>query len=280
MFSKLIAILIVLGSFFGGYMWEGGTIVSLWHPAELVIILGISLGVFLGATPVYVWKKTFVYLGRYFSGGRVNKRTYAQVLDLLDELSRQARKQGILSLEKHLSVPEASSIFMRFPLVLRHKELKKFIADNFSYLLLNPPASLSFKDYLEEQVDDIIQSMMEVPRATGKIAALLPGFGIVAAVLGVILTMNLLGGDMDVAKIGTSIGAALVGTLTGIFFSFAVVSPFTHAVEVMIREDRAVFQVCTSFLHAFSNGVSPSMAYEVGRQRVPAEFELSRDYAG
>lgn len=277
MISKIVAILIILGSFIGGFMMEGGTLISLWHPAELIVILGIALGVFLAATPVYVWKKTLVYLGRFFKGGRVNKKIYEETLFLLDDLSRLARKDGVLSLEKHLNEPEESSLFSEYPMVLRHSELLKFITDNFSYLLLNPPSSLPFDSYLEEQIEDIVQSMMEVPKATGKIAGLLPGFGIVAAVMGVILTMNLLGGDMDVAKIGVSIGAALVGTLTGIFFSFGVVAPFTHSVEIMIRQDRAIFEMTAAFLNAFSKGVSPSMAFEIGRQRVPVDFEFPRE---
>ncbi|MPQ77501.1 motility-associated protein [Hydrogenovibrio sp. JE_KL2] len=275
--SKPLAILIIIGSFIGGFLMEGGVLSSLWHPSELVIILGIAFGVFLAATPVYVWSKTFVYLGRFFKGGRVNKKIYIELLGLLDELSRLARAQGVLALEAHITSPEDSSIFMNYPLILKHRELKKFIVDNFSYLLLNPPQALDFKHYLEDQIHDIIHSMMEVPRATGKISGLLPGFGIVAAVMGVILTMNLLGGDMDVAKIGSSIGAALVGTLTGIFFSFAVVAPFTHATEVMIRQDQAIFEVAAAFLYAFSHGVSPSMAAEIGRQRIPPDFEIKRE---
>jgi chemotaxis protein MotA len=280
MISKVIAIFIILGSFIGGFLMEGGSLLSLWHPAELIIILGISLGVFLAATPVYVWGQTLIFIGRFFKNTRVNRETYEETLFLLDELSRFSRKFGLLALEKHLILPEESDIFLKYPRVLSHKELKKFIVDNFSYLLLNPPTSLPFNYYLEDQIEDVIQSMMEVPKATGKIAALLPGFGIVAAVMGIIITMNLLGGDMDVAKIGTSIGSALVGTLTGIFFSFGVVSPFTHAVEIMIRQDRSIFEMSASFLNAFASGVSPRMAMEVGRQRIPTEFELLREEIG
>lgn len=251
---------------------EGGALISLWHPAELIIILGISFGVFLGSTPVYIWFKTVTYIGRYFSGGRVDARVYEETLGLLDALGRVARKDGMLSLETHIVDPDGSPIFSSFPLVLEHRELRKFIVDNFTYLLLNPPQTLNFENYLDAQIDDIIQSNMEVPKATGKIANLLPGFGIVAAVMGVILTMNLLSGDMDVAKIGSSIGAALVGTLTGIFVAFAVVAPFTHAVEVMIRQDRSIYEMCASYLTAFQHGVSPSLASEIGRQRIPPEF--------
>jgi chemotaxis protein MotA len=277
MISKPFSILVILGSMIGGFLMAGGSLISLWHPAELVIILGLGLGVFFGSTPVYVWLKTFTYIGRYFGGGRVNKKIYIEVLGLLDELSRLARSQGLLALENHVVSPENSSIFAKYPLVLKHKELKKFVVDNFSYLLLNPPQSLNFENYLHDQIEDIMQSMMEVPTATGKIANLMPGFGIIAAVMGVILTMNLLGGDMDVAAIGNSIGAALVGTLTGIFVAFAAIAPFTHSVEVMIRQDKAIFIVVASYLTAFAHGVSPSMAMEIGRQRVPPEFEVPRE---
>lgn len=280
MISKIVAILVILGSMLGGFMIQGGNLGALFHPAELLVILGIALGVFLGSTPVYIWMKTGTYIGRYFMGGRVNKAIYEQTLSLLDDLARTGRAEGMLALEKHVVTPDGSSIFAKYPLILKHRELKNFIADNFSYLLLNPPQTLNFEKYLEAQIEDIIASNMEVPKATGKIANLLPGFGIIAAVMGVILTMRLLSGDMDVGKIGYSIGAALVGTLSGIFFAFAVVAPFTHAVEIMVRQDRSIFDMTASFMVAFAEGVSPSLAYEIGRQRVPPEFELERKGKG
>ena len=280
MFAKPIGILLITLSFFGGFMLMGGNLLSLWHPSELVVILGIALGTFLASTPVHVWKRSINFLGRYFAGERVTKKLYAETLGLLEELVRLSRSSGVLALEKHIVNPEASPIFMHYSSVLKHKDLKKFIIDNFSYLLLNPPQSQNFQHHLEDQVDDIYNSMMEVPKSVGKVADWLPGFGIVAAVLGVILTMELLGGDMDVAKIGTAIGAALVGTLTGVFFAFAVLAPFVHAVEVMIRQDRSLLEMTSAFLSAYSNGVSPNLAVEIGRQRVPPEYETPRDEEG
>ncbi|MEA3404631.1 MAG: motility-associated protein [Pseudomonadota bacterium] len=277
MYAKPVGIIIVLLSFLGGFVLMGGSLASLWHPSELVVILGISLGAFLASTPSYIWMRTMKYLGRFFAGERVNKELYSETLALLEELARLSRSSGMLALEKHIVSPENSPIFMHYSKVLKHQDLRKFIVDNFNYLLLNPPASLNFRHHLENQVDDIYSSMMEVPKAAGKVADWLPGFGIVAAVLGVIITMELLGGDMDVAKIGTAIGAALVGTLTGVFFAFAVIAPFVHAVEVMIRQDRSLFEMTASFLEAYSNGVSPNLAVEVGRQRVPPEFEIPRE---
>ncbi len=277
MFAKPLGILVITLSFFGGFLLMGGNLLSLWHPSELVIILGIALGGFLAATPVHVWLLTVRYLGRYFMGEKVTRQLYADTLGLLEELAKLSRSSGVLALEKHILSPESSPIFNHYSHVMKHKELKKFIIDNFSYLLLNPPASQNFQKHLENQIYDITDSMSEVPKAVGKVADWLPGFGIVAAVMGVILTMELLGGEMDVAKIGSAIGAALVGTLTGVFVAFAVLAPFVHSVEVMIRQDRSLFEMTASFMEAYANGVSPNLAVEVGRQRVPPEFEVIRD---
>ncbi len=277
MFAKPFGILIITLSFFGGFLLMGGNLASLWHPSELVVILGIGLGGFLAATPVYVWMRTLHFLGRYFTGEKVSKQLYADTLGLLEELARLSRSSGVLALEKHIISPENSPIFNHYSAVMKHKELKKFIIDNFSYLLLNPPATQNFSHHLENQIYDIVDSMGEVPKAVGKVGDWMPGFGIVAAVMGVILTMELLGGEMDVAKIGLAIGAALVGTLTGVLVAFAVIAPFVHAVEVMIRQDKSLFEMTASFLSAYANGVSPNLAVEIGRQRVPPEFEIPRD---
>lgn len=277
MFAKPIGILVITLSFFGGFLLMGGNLASLWHPSELVVILGIGLGGFLAATPVHVWKQTMKFLGRYFAGERVSRQLYAETLSLLEDLARVARKSGMLALEKHIISPDSSPIFSNYPKVLKHKELRKFILDNFSYLLLNPPESQNFERHLEDQIYDIVDSMGEVPKAVGKVADWMPGFGIVAAVLGVILTMELLGGEIDVAKIGLAIGAALVGTLTGVFVAFAVLAPFVHAVEIMIRQDKSLFEMTAAFMAAHANGVSPNLAVEIGRQRVPPEFEIPRE---
>ena len=277
MFAKPIGILIIAASFLGGFVMMGGNLLSLWHPSELVVILGIALGTFLASTPVYVWQRTLYFLGRYFSGDKVNKRLYQETLGVLEELARLSRAKGVLALEKHLLNPESSPIFAQYPKVTQHKDLLRFIIDNISYLMLNPPENQSFRDHLYNQIGTVTQSMSEVPKAVGKVADWLPGFGIVAAVMGVILTMELLGGEMDIAAIGRAIGAALVGTLTGVFMAFAVLAPFVHSVEVMIRQDRTMFEMVAEFLVAYSNGVSPSLAVEIGYQAIPPEHQINRD---
>ncbi|UQB42839.1 flagellar motor stator protein MotA [Thiomicrospira microaerophila] len=275
--AKPFGIIIVFLSFLGGFLLMGGNLSAIWHPAELVVILGIALGAFMLSAPMHVWFATLASVGRVFGGEPVNKKLYAEALGLLDELVRTGRASGILALEKHIFVPDSSPIFRNYPRVLKHRVLKKFVIDNFSYLLLNPPQSQSFESHLIEQIDAIYNSRMEVPKATGKIADWMPGFGIIAAIMGVIMTMTLLGGEMDVALIGQSVGAALVGTLMGIFLAFAFVAPFTHFLEVMNRQERALLEMIAAYLDAYANGVSPSLAVEIARQRIPPEYELPRN---
>lgn len=266
---KILAILIVFGSLIGGFLLEGGSLVSLLHPSELLIIVGMAIGAWMASTPISVWKKTFMFVGRYFAGEKVGQALYKETVELLYDLGRLARADGMLALEGHLTNPEGSPIFNAHPLVLKYPELKDFIVRNLNYTLLNPPASEDFGALLQDQVDRYVDALMEVPRASGKVSDWLPGFGIVAAVLGVILAMGLLGGEMDVAKIGEAIGAALVGTLTGVFFAFAIVAPFTHAVEVMIRQERGLFEMAAAMMEAFYHGVSPRIMREIGMQLTP-----------
>ena len=272
MISKLIAVFVIFGSLIGGFLMEGGNLAALWHPAELVIIVGMGLGVFLGSTPLAVWKQTLRYIGRYFSGGMINQRLYDETLQALDDLGREARVSGVLSLESHLEDPESSQILSQYPTLLKNEMVLSFIVDNLSFMLLNPPKNIDMGEHLESQIEAIISAKMEVPRATGKVSNLMPGFGIIAAVMGVILTMRLLSGEMDVAKIGESIGAALVGTLTGIFVAFGVIAPFTSGVEIIIRQERAMLEMVAGFLELFAEGVAPALALEVGKQRIPPEF--------
>jgi chemotaxis protein MotA len=274
--AKPLGIIIVLVGFLGGFLLMGGNLAAIWHPAELVVILGIALGAFLLSAPIYVWISTIASTARIFGGERVNKKLYAESLGLLDELVRLGRSSGMLALEKHIVSPDASPVFRKYNKVLKHKILKKFIVDNFSYLLLNPPQSQDFEGHLLDQIDGIYNSLMEIPKATGKIADWMPGFGIIAAIMGVIMTMTLVGGDMDVGLIGQSVGAALVGTLMGIFLAFAFVAPFTHFLEVMNRQEKALLEMVAAYLHAYANGVSPNLAIEIARQRIPPEYELPR----
>jgi chemotaxis protein MotA len=207
---------------------------------------------------------------RYFQSDKTNIKVYGELLGLLQDLFKLSRVQGVLALDKQISDPASSPVFARYPAVAAHKELLSFVIDCFSYVLMNPPKGHEIDKMAEKRISLWFKSASEVPKLTGKVGDWLPGFGIMAAIMGVILTMTTVGGPVEITA--KFIGAALTGTFYGIFFAFAVVGPFTHALEVMLRQDKMLFEMAAGAITAYADGVSPNLAIEIGRQRVPPEY--------
>lgn len=270
MWLKPVGFLVLMLAIIGGFAIMQGPLGELWHPSELIVILGAALAAFLLAAPVPVVGRTFVMSLRFFQGDKANMQVYAQVLGLLQELFKLSRSQGVLALDKHISDPSSSAVFSKYPAVLAHKELLSFVLDCFSYVLMNPPKGHEIDKMAEKRISLWFRSASEVPKLTGKVGDWLPGFGIMAAIMGVILTMTTVGGPVEITA--QFIGAALTGTFYGIFFAFAIVGPFTHALEVMLRQDKMLFEMAAGAISAYADGVSPNLAIEIGRQRVPPEY--------
>lgn len=270
MWLKPVGFLVLALAIIGGFAIMDGPLGELWHPSELVVILGASFAAFLLATPIPVVVRTFAMSLRYFQGDKANFRVYRELLGLLEALFRLSRSQGILELDKHVSDPQSSPVFNQYPAVMRNTEVLSFVVDCFSYVLMGPPKEHQVGALAEHRIHVWYRTMTEVPRITGKVGDWLPGFGIMAAIMGVILTMTTVGGPVEITA--QFIGAALTGTFYGIFFAFAVVGPFTHAMEVMIRQDKMLLEMAAAAIVAYADGVSPNLAIEIGRQRVPPEF--------
>jgi chemotaxis protein MotA len=270
MWLKPIGLLILIGAIVGGFAIMHGPLGELWHPSELVVILGAGLASFLLAAPVPVVTRTFVMSLRYFQGDKANFKVYAELLGLLEELFKLSRAQGVLALDKHVSDPESSNIFLRYQYVMKNKELLAFVSECFAYVLMNPPKGHELSHMAEKRISIWFRSASEVPKIAGKVGDWLPGFGIMAAIMGVILTMTTIGGPVEITA--KFIGAALTGTFYGILFAFAIVGPFTHAMETMLRQDKMLLEMAAAAISAYSDGVSPNLAIEIGRQRVPPEY--------
>lgn len=270
MWLKPVGYLVLFAAIIGGFAIMGGPLGELWHPSELVVILGASFAAFLLAAPIPVVGRTFVMSLRYFQGDKANVKVYDELLKLLEELFKLSRSQGVLALDKHVTDPASSNIFSRYQSVMKHKELLKFIVESFNYVLLNPPKGHELDHQASQRIAIWFRSASEVPKITGKVGDWLPGFGIMAAIMGVILTMATVGGPVEITA--KFIGAALTGTFYGIFFAFAVVGPFTHAMETMLRQDKMLLEMAAAAISAYADGVSPNLAIEIGRQRVPPEY--------
>ena len=272
MWLRPVGYLLLVAAIIGGFAIMSGPLGELWHPSELVVIVGAGFAsFFLAAQNGGIVKDTFVMVGRYFMGQRANLKLYTELLGLLETLFKLSRSQGAMALDSHVANPYSSDIFRRYPMVVKHDELLKFIAGSLNFVLMNPPKEHSIEVQSAYRISLWYKNASEVPKLTGKIAEWLPGFGIMAAILGVILTMTTVGGPVEITA--KFVGAALTGTFYGILFAFAIVGPFTHAVETMIRKDKILLEMTAAAIAAFADGLSPSLAIEIARQRVPIEFE-------
>jgi len=261
-----IGAVIVVGGIIGGYIMEHGQLGVLYQPAELVIIGGAALGSFMIASPVKVIKNVLASLRKLLTAKAHGKDFYLQVLTLLFDIFSKMRKEGLLSMEKDLEAPDKSQIFQKYPEIIKNHHLLAFICDN-----LNVIVSISVQPHEIESLMDIDIEVNHEHELVGAqsintVSDSLPGLGIVAAVLGVVVTMGKISEPPEV--LGHSIGAALVGTFLGILMCYGFVGPLATNITHMVREEGVAFQMVKLSLIAYMQTTSPQMAVEFGRRAI------------
>ena len=266
MFS-IIGIVVVFGAVVAGYLMEHGNLKVLMQPAELIIILGSSIGTVLIANPIHILMKIISGIGAVFGGSPFNKRRYLDSLKMMFELFSRARKEGLMSLEADSDAPDQSLIFSKYPNFLKDHHALNFVCDS-----LRMAASGGIEPF---DADQMMELDMDVHHheATLPIAALstmadsLPGLGIVAAVLGVVITMGALGGPPE--EIGKKVAAALVGTFLGILLCYGLVGPLASSMAKTADDENAYYHVLRVMLVALLKGTAPTVAIEIGRRAIP-----------
>lgn len=273
----IVGCLIVIGSVLGGYVLSHGELLTLWQPFELLIIGGAAFGAFLIANPFHVIVDVFrasiaTLLGRHYS-----RDDYLDLLALLFEIFNKARRNGLLAIEEDIEQPEQSEIFRRYPQVLSDTLLREFICD---YLRIIASGNLSVFE-LESLMDEDIQTALDEAEhpahALGKVSEALPGFGIVAAVMGIVITMKSIGGPPE--ELGLHVAAALVGTFLGVLLAYGFVGPMADAMGQQARLRIKALECIKTAILATVNGIPPQLAVEFGRktlfsQERPAFVEL------
>jgi chemotaxis protein MotA len=263
----IIGIVVVLGSIIGGYLMEEGNLHVLFQPAEVVIIFGAALGSFFIASPTKVVGLVFKNAFSIVAAKGQSKAKYLELLSLLYQLFSKIRKEGLVSIESDIENPPKSPIFQKHGGLLSNHHALNFICDNLKVIITAnvPPHELD--NLMEIEIDTHHHEAMIPSHSVAKIADALPGLGIVAAVLGVVLTMGKI--DQPPAVLGHSIGAALVGTFLGVLMCYGFVGPMSANLEHQAREGGAFFQVIRVALVAFVGGSAPQMAVEFGRRAIP-----------
>ncbi len=263
----IIGIVVVFGAVVGGYLMEHGHMQVLVQPAELLIIGGAAAGTVLIANPLYILKKIVGGITGVFGAPQFTKSRYVESLKMMYELLNKARKEGLVALEADVEDPAKSLVFTKYPAFLKEHHARDFVCDTMRMAVSGGVEPFD--------VDQMVEADMEVHHhgATQPIAALsttadsLPGLGIVAAVLGVVITMGALGGPPE--EIGHKVAAALVGTFLGILLCYGLVGPLASNMSKTADDEHAYYHVLRVVMISFMKGTPPIMAVEMARRAVP-----------
>ncbi|HEY0504175.1 MAG TPA: flagellar motor stator protein MotA [Lysobacter sp.] len=260
----IIGFLVVLGSVLGGFVLSHGKLGALWQPYELLIIGGAAFGAFLVANPMKVVKACVGGVPRLLKGSHYKKADYVDILSMLYDVLVKARREGMMGIERDVDDPAASELFSRYPKLQSDKRLMEFTTDCLRLMV-----SGNFEPHELEQVLDIelethTREAGEPAHALQVLADSLPGFGIVAAVLGIVITMASIGGEA--AEIGKHVAGALVGTFLGILLGYGFVGPLAAAMHHHAQEEAKAFEIIKMALVSSLRGYSPSVAVEFARK--------------
>ena len=247
-----------------------GKMMVLWQPTEFIIIGGAGIGSFIMANPPSVIKAAIAASLGLLKPNPFNKQSYGELLQVLYEVFQTARKDGLIALEVHIEEPEKSSIFTKYPGFSHHHHAVVFLCDTLKVLLTGAVEDHHLADILDLDLERMHEEEHQVPSAITTVSDAMPGFGIVAAVLGVVITMGSIGGAAS--EIGEKVAAALVGTFLGILLSYGMIGPFAKAIEVRQRGEGQYMQCIRTALLSFARGDAPMTCVEFSRRNIePAD---------
>ena len=272
MFS-IIGIVVVFGSIVAGYLMERGNLRVLMQPAELIIIGGAAVGTVLTANPLHTLKEIAGGLGGVFGSSKYGKQRYIESLKMMYELLNKARKEGLVALESDIEEPEKSALFSKYKDFVQNHHVSDFVCDTMRMAVSGGVEVFDLDQMLDNDMEVHHHETSQPVSALSTMADSLPGLGIVAAVLGVVITMGALGGPPE--EIGHKVAAALVGTFLGILLCYGLVGPLASRMGKVSEEEHAFLQVLRVVMIAFLKGIAPIMAVEIGRRSVPGHVRPS-----
>ncbi|QKE64646.1 flagellar motor stator protein MotA [Aquipseudomonas campi] len=262
--AKILGILVVLGSVLGGFILSGGKFMALIHPFEVMIIGGAALGAFLQANPGSTFMHVFKKSLKMFSS-RFTHTFYLEVLKLLYEILNKSRREGMMAIEADVEEPNASPIFSKYPAVLKDAHMTAFICDYLRIMSSGNMAPHELEGLFDMELNGLKEELEHPSHAVAKVADGMPAMGIVAAVLGIVITMSILA-SADNAQIGEKVGTALVGTFLGILASYGFFGPLADALGHDAKEELNLYEAIKATLVASASGMPPTLAVEFGRK--------------
>jgi len=272
---QIIGIVLLFGLVFGSYVISGGKFGVILHalPHEMMAIGGAGVAAFMISNSIPTIKSSLGGLGKAFAGPKWKKGDYKDLLSLLFQLTKTMKSKGVIALESHIEKPAESTIFQKYPKILKDHFATDFICDTLRMMTMNLEDPHQIEDAMEKQLEKHHHEALMAPHALQNLADALPALGIVAAVLGVIKTMGSITEPPEV--LGGMIGGALVGTFLGVFLAYGLVGPIAARLKSIVDEECAFYKIIQSVLVAHLHGNAAQISVEIGRGDIPSTAQPS-----
>jgi len=271
----IIGIIIVLACVIGGFLMIQGPLGVLMQPSEFVVIGGAAFGAMLAANPLKLLKLLIKKIPVALKGSPYSKGTYAELLRIQYEIFVNAKKGGLLSIEEDVNSPAESTIFSKYPKFVSNHHAVEFFCDAMKMLVNGAAEPEELEIAMEAEMETHHQEAAIVPALLNRVSDSLPGLGIVAAVLGIVVTMQHLDGPPE--ELGHHVAAALVGTFLGLLLSYGMIAPIAANIENLAADEAKYFECMKTGISAFANGAAPITAVEFARKSL---FSTDRPTSG
>ncbi len=265
--QQLLGIAIVLGAVFGGFTLMGGTFSAIFHPIELLIIGGAAFGALVLGNPKHVLGEMTHQLKKVAARKKHDSEFQRQLLLLMYELLQTAAG-GLKALDAHVEAPSESPLFQRYPRILEEPKLLAFIVDNFRLMAMGKINAHELEGVLEQELEAIHEELTQPAKSLQKIAEAMPGFGILAAVLGIVMAMFSVSAGADSGEIAEKIGAAMVGTFIGIFFCYGLLEPLANMMKQLVNSEASTMETVKVVLCTHVAGKPALLAIDAGRRLI------------
>jgi chemotaxis protein MotA len=265
--QQLLGIAIVLGAVFGGFTLMGGTFSAIFHPVELLIIGGAAFGALVLGNQRHVLAEMTHQLKKVAARKKHDSEFQRQLLLLMYELLQTAAG-GLKALDAHVEAPSESPLFQRYPRILDEPKLLAFIVDNFRLMAMGKINAHELEGVLEQELEAIHEELTQPAKSLQKIAEAMPGFGILAAVLGIVMAMFSVSAGADSGEIAEKVGAAMVGTFIGIFFCYGILEPLANMMKQLVNSEASTMETVKVVLCTHVAGKPALLAIDAGRRLI------------
>jgi chemotaxis protein MotA len=270
---QIIGLVVLFVCVFGGFLLSGGSLESVIEaaPHELLTIMGAALAAMLIASSMYTLKKVGGDFSKVLSGPKWKTGDFRDLLCLLFLLTKTMKQKGLIALEAHIEKPEDSSIFKRYPRIMKDHFALSFICDTLRMMTMSLEDPLQVEAAMEKQLEKHHHEALSTADSLLSMADALPALGIVAAVLGIIKSMGAITEPPEI--LGRMVGSALVGTFMGVFLAYGIVGPISQRLKSIVDEESLFYHVIRDILVAHLHGNAAQVSVEIGRGSVPSEAQ-------